>query len=96
MNLSTFRVPSAWLPLAMSAVALAIIAIQLLTVGATREADEGAAAHLWQLLMVGQVPLIAWFVVRWLPRGPRLAIPVLAAQVLAIAIAAAPVALLGL
>jgi len=96
MNLSTFRVPSAWLPLAMSAVALAILAVQLLTVGATREADEGAAAHMWQLLMAGQVPLIAWFTLRWLPRGPRLAMPVLGAQLLAIAVAAAPVALLGL
>ena len=96
MTLAAFRVPSAWLPLAMSAAAMATIAVQLLTVGATREADEGAIAHLWQLLMIGQVPLIAWFVARWLPRGPRLAIPVLAAQFVAIALAATPVALLGL
>jgi len=95
MNLSTFRVPSAWLPLAMSALAFAMVVVQLPTVGATHEADEGAGAHLWQLLMAGQIPLIAWFAVHWLPRGPRLAMPVLGAQLLAIAVAAAPVALLG-
>jgi hypothetical protein len=96
MSLAMFRVPSAWLPLAMSGMALVILAAQVLTFGAAHEADEGAAAHLWQLFMAGQVPLIAWFVVRWLPRSPQLAIQVLAAQVVALAIAAAPVALLRL
>jgi hypothetical protein len=64
--------------------------------GTGREIDEGAAAHLWQLLMVGQLPLIAWFLLRWLPKEWRSALPVLAAQSVALALAAAPVALLGL
>ena len=67
MNLSTFREPSAWLPIAMSLVALAVLFGSVLVAGTAREPDEGAAAHLWQLLMVGQVPVIVWFVVRWLP-----------------------------
>jgi hypothetical protein len=96
MILSTFRVPSAWLPIAMSMVALALVAAQLLIAGIPREADEGTAAHLWQLLMAGQVPLIAWFAFRWLPRGPRQAIPVLAVQLAAIVAAVAPVMWLGL
>jgi len=96
MNLSTFREPSAWLPIAMSLVALAVLFGSVLIAGTAREPDEGAAAHLWQLLMVGQVPVIVWFVVRWLPKGPRQAMVVLAVQVAAMVAAAAPVALLGL
>jgi len=76
--------------------ALAVLLGSVLIAGAARETDEGAAAHLWQLLMAGQVPVIAWFVVRWLPKGPRQALVVLAVQVAAIVAAAAPVALLGL
>jgi len=29
-----------------------------------READEGAIAHIWQLLMAVQLPLLAYFVIR--------------------------------
>jgi hypothetical protein len=96
MKLLMFRLPSAWLPLAMSSIALAVVAGHVLVVGTAREADEGAAAHLWQVLMVGQVPPAAWFAVRWLPKGPRRAIAVLAVQVAAAIAAALPVALLGL
>jgi hypothetical protein len=96
MILSTFKVPSAWLPIAMSMAALALVAGQLLVAGIPRDTDEGTAAHLWQLLMAGQIPLIAWFAFRWLPKGPRQAIPVLAVQLAAVVAAAAPVAWLGL
>jgi hypothetical protein len=68
----------------------------VIIVGTTREADEGTAAHLWQLLVAGQVPVIAWHAVRWLPESRRQVSAVLAAQVLAIIAAAAPVAWLGL
>jgi len=96
MNLSAFRVPSAWLPIAMSSTALAVLLGSVLIAGTAPEPDEGAAAHLWQLLMAGQVPVIAWFVVRWLPKGPRQAMVVLGVQIAAIVAAVAPVALLGL
>jgi len=33
--------------------------------------DEGATAHIWQLLMAGQVPTLAYFVFRWLPHAPQ-------------------------
>jgi hypothetical protein len=80
----------------MSATALGIVVCQVLVNGVVHEADEGAAAHLWQLLKAGQLPLIAWFLVLQVPNGLRKAAPVLAAQVGAILLAAAPVALLGL
>ena len=96
MNLSVFRAPAAWLPLALSALALAVLACRVLIVGGAPERDEGLAAHLWQLLMAAQLPIIGWFLVRSAPRGFRRAAPVLAAQAIAILLAMAPVALLGL
>ena len=48
--------------------------------GAVREADEGAVAHLWQLLMAGQMPIVLFFAIKWLPRAPRQTLYVLAEQ----------------
>jgi hypothetical protein len=90
------REPSAVLPVAMSLAALAIVLGHVALFGAAREADEGTAAHLWQLLMAAQLPIIGYFAIRWLPRAPRRALPVLALQLLAALAALAPVFLLGL
>jgi hypothetical protein len=92
---SVLRKPSAWLPLAMSATALGAVLVQLAARGPAPEADEGAVAHVWQLLMVAQLPLIAWFAVKWLRRSPSRTWPVLLTQFVAAASAALPVALLG-
>jgi len=72
--------PSAWLPIAMSLAALAVVVGHIATVGAARELDEGAAAHVWQLLMAMQVPVVAFFVVKWLRRAPRQALQVFVLQ----------------
>ncbi len=97
MNFPTaIKLPSAFLPLAMSAAALAVVLGHVAIFGVAREADEGAAAHLWQLLMAGQVPLIAYFAIKWLPRAPRSVLAVLALQVAAVLAALAPVYFLKL
>jgi hypothetical protein len=44
------------------------------------EADEGTHAHILQLLMVEQVPMIAFFAFEWLASSPRQAMRVLAPQ----------------
>ena len=88
--------PSAFLPVAMSLVALAVVLIHVAIFGAAREADEGAAAHLWQLLMAAQLPLLAFFAIKWLPRSPRQALLVIALQAGAAVAALAPVFLLNL
>jgi hypothetical protein len=93
--IQTLKKPSAWIPIAMSVTALVAVLVQLLTQGPVPEADEGALAHIWQLLMAGQLPLVVWFAVRWLRPSPRQAWPVLATQVVAAASAMLPVALLG-
>jgi hypothetical protein len=88
--------PSAFLPLAMSFGALATVAIAIARFGVVHEPDEGTAAHIWQLLMVTQIPIIAFFAITWLPRAPRQALYVLALQAAAALAALAPVFLLKL
>jgi len=83
--------PSALAPIAMSAAAIAVIVGYIVMFGTARQADEGTAAHLWQLLMAGQVPVIAFFLIRWLPAEPRKALPVLALQLAAALIAVFPI-----
>ncbi len=91
---SMLKHPSAFLPVAMSLGALATVLVFLATHGPAPQADEGAAAHIWQLLMAAQVPLVLFFAVRWAPDAPRQALPVLALQVGAAVLAMAPVFLL--
>jgi hypothetical protein len=95
MNMSLVKQPSALIPLAMSCAALALVLGHIALVGVAREADEGTAAHLWQLLMAGQVPVVAFFAITWLPRSPRQALLVLALQAGAALAALAPVFLLN-
>ena len=96
MNISTMEKPSAWIPLAMSLAALALVLGHVAMFGAVREADEGTAAHLWQILMAGQVPIVAFFAIKWLPQTPRQALLVLALQAGAGLAALAPVFFLNL
>jgi hypothetical protein len=96
MNWSTLmKQPSAFLPVAMSLAAPATVVVYLAMFGVVREPDEGTAAHIWQLLMAGQVPIVAFFAIKWLPQNPRQALVILALQVAALA-ALAPVYFLGL
>jgi hypothetical protein len=81
MNATLLKRPAALIPPAMSAVALSTVIGYAAIHGTARQADEGTAAHLWQLLMAGQVPIIAFFALRWLPTEPRRALPVLALQI---------------
>jgi len=90
------RKPSGFLPLTMSLAALALVLGHLALYGAGREADEGAAAHLWQLLMAAQVPILVFFVIRWLPQAPRPALLTLALQVATALVAIASVYFLHL
>jgi hypothetical protein len=97
MNSSTLmKQPTALLPMAMSVAALATVLGHVAMFGSAREADEGTAAHRFQLLMIAQVPIIAFFAIKWLRRTPRQALPILALQAGAALAALAPVFVLGL
>jgi hypothetical protein len=97
MNFSTtMKQPSAFLPVAMSSAALATVLVHVAMFGAVREADEGTAAHIFQLLMIAQAPIMAFFAIKWLPRTPRQALQILALQTGAALAALAPVFFLNL
>lgn len=80
MNVPSRKQPSAFLPLAMSLAALTVVLGHAAIFGVVHEADEGAAAHIFQLLMVAQIPVVAHFAIKWLPRAPRQTLQVLALQ----------------
>ena len=89
--LNTLKHPSAFLPITMSLLAVAVVLTHIALFGTARQPDEGTAAHLWQLLMAGQLPIVAFFAIRWLPPAPRYALPILALQAGAAVAALAPV-----
>jgi hypothetical protein len=68
----------------MSVAGVALVLGPVAVSGAGPEADEGTAARLWWLLMGGQVPVVAWFAITWLPRAPKVALVVLALQAAAV------------
>jgi hypothetical protein len=76
--------------------ALATVLSHVLLFGSAREPDEGPAAHIFQLLMILQVPIVALFAIRWLPRKPRRALEILALQAVTAPAALAPVFLFKL
>jgi hypothetical protein len=78
----------------MSIGALAVVLLFLAAHGPAPQPDEGAAAHIWQVLMAGQVPVALFFASKWIPRNPRQAIRVLTLQIVAALAAMAPVFLL--
>jgi hypothetical protein len=92
--LPVLKHPSAFLPVAMSLGALATVLGFLALHGPAPQADEGAAAHIWQVLMAVQVPIVVFFAFKWVPRSPRQAVRILALQAGAALVAMAPVFLL--
>ena len=87
---------SAWLPIVMSLAALVFTLVWLAVFGIVRSEDEGTAAHIFQLLIGGQLPIIAFFAIKWLPQKPKQAVEILALQFVAGVIAFAPVYFLEL
>jgi hypothetical protein len=68
-------------PLAMSLAALALVLGHAAVYGRVHEVDEGAAAHVFQLLMALQLPLLVFHAVRIAPAAGRRGWRMAAAQV---------------
>ena len=81
------------LPLLFSALAFGLVIANIIA-GTPRLADENASAHIWQLLMAAQLPLVLVFIATadWRTRMPALLVAV---QLAAIALACLPVWLAG-
>lgn len=90
------RRPSAYLPIAMSFLALCVVLTAVLVFGAGPAPDEGTAAHVFQLLIAGQAPFVLWGVATSIGSHPREAVLVLALQALAAVVAFTPVFAWGL
>ncbi|HKR29140.1 MAG TPA: hypothetical protein VJT08_01605 [Terriglobales bacterium] len=80
MNRTLLKRPTAFVPIVMSITALCIVIGYAMIFGVARQPDEGVAAHLWQLLVAGQLPVIAFFAIKWLPKAPKECAIVLALQ----------------
>ncbi len=95
---SLLRKPSAFVPLAMSFLALALIGavlIGVVTVQPELTGDEGAPARIFQLLIALQLPVAGSFALKWLPRATRPVITVLALQAFAVVAAVGTIVWLG-
>jgi hypothetical protein len=90
-----WRRPSAWIPIAMSVAALTTIAVHIAIAGTAPQPDEGTAAHIWQLLMAGQLPIVMFNGIKWLPVSTRPTLQILGVQAAAGLAAMAPVYALG-
>ncbi len=88
---SMMKHPSAFIPVTMSVIALAVVLGNVAVFGVAHEADEGTAAHTFQLLLLLQLPIVAFFAIKWLPRNPGVALMVLGVQAAAGLAALAPV-----
>ena len=91
MKAALLHRPSAFIPVVMSVAAFAIVLGYAAVFGVARQADEGTAAHMWQLLMAGQIPVTAFFAIKWLLTEPKQALLVLALQLGAAVAAMFPV-----
>jgi peptidoglycan/LPS O-acetylase OafA/YrhL len=83
MDMPLLKKPSGYVPLLMSALALAGILAYVAVAGIPENEaphDEGAPARIFQLFMAAQMLVIGYFAVKWLPREPRQAVSVLLLQ----------------
>ena len=77
-DISLIKQPSAYFPLVMSLAALILVLGHAAVYGVVHETDEGAAAHIFQILMAAQLPIVAYFILKWFPKRPRESLLVLA------------------
>jgi hypothetical protein len=90
------RTPSAWVPMVLSLAALALIVGFVARFGVVHAEDEGTAARVFQLLMVGIGLGITYFAIRWVPVAPKPASAIVAVQVLLAAVPVVTIILLGM
>ena len=96
MNRESINRVAAIAPVLLSLLAFGDVLLVVTTGWERQLSDEGSAAHLFQLLIVAQIPLIAVFLftAKWRDAGRVVAI--LGAQVLALCLALGSIAYFGL
>ena len=81
MNSPTIKQATVFLPFAMSIIAISMVLVNAAIFGIVEEADEGTAAHLFQLLLILQLPFIAFLAISWLAHAPIHTLKFIALQV---------------
>jgi len=81
--ISIIKKPGAWIPIVISLIFFAFIIIYITIFGIVRQKDEGTGAHLFQLWLVLEPLMVGFFAVKWLPRAPKQALPILTLQIIA-------------
>jgi len=77
------RRPAAFLPLMMSLAAIAMVLVHAALFGIVTEPDEGTPAHVFQLLMITQLPITGVFLVRRFADAPWATIQIVILHVVA-------------
>ena len=95
MSLLPMKQTSAWFPIACSITALGLVLGHYAVFGFIQQQNEGTPAHVFQMLLVVQLPVVAYFIIRYVPRRPRAALFTLLLQALAAVGAIATVVFLG-
>lgn len=75
--------PSAFVPAAMSLLALLLVVIHAAIVAFTRQSGNATITLLFQLLMTAQLPVVLFLIVTRLRRDPSPTLRILAVQVAA-------------
>jgi len=83
INISLLKRPSAFIPLLMSLVAIAMVVVHAAVVGIIHEKDEGTLAHIFQILMVVQIPVAVYFLLSWVEKKPKQTLRIIALQAVA-------------
>ncbi len=91
LRLSIIKQPAAWLPIAISLAMLTFILSYIAIFGIVYHEDEGTPAHLFQLWLVLEVLMVAFFAIKRLLREPRQALIILVIQIVAVLVACAPI-----
>lgn len=77
--------PTALVPIGLSLGAVLIVLLHFGFFGSDPAPDDGATAHVWQLLMAAQIPAIWLFTAKWFRRARRPCLHVLTVHGAAIA-----------
>ena len=78
----SLKQPAAWISIAISLVALSFLLVYVAIFGVSNSmgGDEGTPARIFQLLMLAQLPIIAYFQFKWLAKRPKESLLILALQ----------------
>jgi hypothetical protein len=68
---TTFAKPSAWMPLAFSLFALAIVVIHFVQSGHAQGGSAKTIVRVVELILLAQAPFVGFHAIRWLPEEPR-------------------------